>query len=104
MAMPDAAQHKRTRGVIIELLYGRHTAQQPRADHVALWRMLRDLGCDVGENDVLTNLQDLSDRGYVVYEQKKNRYTNRAEISLIQLTSKGRDLFEQTIADPAVLF
>ena len=101
---PDAAQNKRTRGVIIELLYGRHVAQQPRADHVALWHMLTDLGCDVGENDVLVHLQDLCDRGYVNFTQKKNRYTNRAEISLIQLTPKGRDLFEGTINDPAVSF
>jgi hypothetical protein len=104
MATPDAAQSKRTRGVIIELLYGRHTAQQPRADHVALWHMLTDLGCDVGENDVLTHLQDLCDRGYVTFRQIKNRYTNRSEISLIQLTPKGRDLFEGTSADPAVSF
>ena len=104
MATPDAAQNKRIRGVIIELLYGRHAAQQSRTDHVALWHMLTDLGCDVGENDVLTHLQDLFDRGYAVFVQKKNRWTNRVEISLIQLTPKGRDLFEGTITDPAVSF
>jgi hypothetical protein len=104
MATPDAAQNKRTRGVIIELLNGRHAAQQSRADHVALWHMLTDLGCDVGEADVLTHLQDLSDRGYVTFRQTKNRWTNRTEISLIQITPKGRDLLEGTIADPAVSF
>lgn len=104
MATPDAAQNKRTRGVIIELLYGRHAAQKSRLDHVALWHMLRDLGCDVGENDVITQLQDLFDRGYVAFKQEKNRYTNRAEISLIQVTPRGRDLFERTTSDPAVSF
>lgn len=100
----DAAQNKRIRGVIIEVLYGRHTAQLPRADHVMLWHTLKDLGADVGENDVITALQDLSDRSCLRYEEKKNRLTNRAEISLIQLTPRGRDLAEGTITDPAIQF
>jgi hypothetical protein len=100
----DAAQNKRLRGVVIEVVYGRHTAQLSRADHIMLWHAMRDLGCDVGENDVVTTLQDLDDRGYVRFEQRKNRWTNRAEISLIQLTPRGRDLAEQTISDPAIQF
>jgi hypothetical protein len=65
---------------------------------------VRDLGCDVGENELITVLQDLFDRGYVVYSEKKNRFTNRVEISLIQLTPKGRDLGERTTEDLAVQF
>lgn len=104
MVAPDAGDNKRTRGMIIELLCVRHAQQSSRADHVQLWHMLSDLGADVGENDVVTSLQDLLDRGYVTFKQEKNRYTNRAEISLIQLTAKGRDLYEGTIKDPAVWF
>ena len=104
MATIDAAQNKRLRGVIIEVLYARHTAQLPRADHVLLWRSVRDLGCDVGENDVLTILQDLSDRECLRYSEKRNRATNRAEISMIQLTPRGRDLAEGTVSDPAIQF
>lgn len=101
---PDVAANKRIRGVIVDVLYTRHAAQQHRVDHVALWHILVDLGCDLGENDVLTQLQDLSDRGYVTFLEKKDRRTNRPEISTIQLTSKGRDLREDTIRDAAVLF
>ena len=101
---PDTTEIKRLRGGIVELLYTRHQAQQSRADHVTLWRMLRDLGFDVGEFDVITQLQDLNDRGYVKYAEQKDRFTNRVRISLIQLTSRGRDLREETISDPAVLF
>jgi hypothetical protein len=101
---PDTAQIKRLRGAIVEVLYTRHQAQQSRVDHVALWHILHDLGCDVGEYDVLTQLQDLSDRGYLKFEERKDRRTNRVDISLIQLTSRGRDLREETIADPAVTF
>ncbi len=100
----DAALNKRLRGVIIEVLYGRHAAQLARADHVMLWHTMQDLGCDVGENEVVTLLQDLSDRGCLRYTEKRNRLTNRAEISLIQLTPRGRDLGEGTLADPAISF
>ena len=104
MEMPDAAQNKRTRAVIVELLIKRHSDQKSRPDHVLLWHMLNDLGCEVGENEAITLLQDLSDRGYIVYHEEKNRFTRRAEISLIQLTPKGRDLYEGTITDPAFSF
>jgi len=100
----DAAQNKRLRGVIIEVLYGRHTAQLSRADHVMLWRIVNEIGCDVGENELITTLQDLSDRSCVKYREERNRLTNRVEISLIQLTPRGRDLAERTINDPAIQF
>ncbi len=102
--MIDAAQNKRLRGVVIEMLYARHLAQLHRADHVMVWSLVRDVGCDVGENDVITILQDLSDRGCLNYTEKRNRLTNRVEISMIQLTPRGRDLGEGTIQDPAIQF
>lgn len=100
----DSAQSKRLRGVVIEVLYGRHAAQLSRADHVLLWHTVQDLGCDVGENELITTLQDLADRDCVKYRESKNRYTNRVEISLIQLTPRGRDLAEKTVTDPAIQF
>ena len=100
----DVSQSKRVRAAIIDMLYVRHQMQQSRVDHVQLWHMLRDMGHDLGENDVLTQVQDLSDRGYVTCQSSKNRFTNRTSISLIQLTARGRDLQEETIRDPAVQF
>jgi hypothetical protein len=99
----DTAATKRLRGAIVEVLYSRHQAQQSRVDHVALWHILRDLGFDLGENDCLMALQDLSDRSYLTYHENKDRRTNRVDISLIQLTSRGRDVREGTINDPAIL-
>ena len=51
---PDVAAYKRYRAVIIEVLYSRHSAQQHRADHVMMWTIMQNLGCDLGENEVLT--------------------------------------------------
>lgn len=96
--MADVHQVRRLRGAVLELVYARHSEQQSRMDHVALWSMLRELQHDAGENDVLTVLQDLKDRGYLTFSEKKNRLTNRTEISLIQITPKGRDLVEEVVS------
>ena len=101
---PDVSVVKRIRGGIVDVLYTRHAQQQHRVDHVALWHILQDLGFDVGENDVVTQVQDLCDRGYVVYDQKRDRRTNYLTISMIQLTARGRDLREGTLKDAAVFF
>lgn len=101
---PDTAQIKRIRAGIVEILYVRHQGQQSRLDHVALWHAMRDLGFDLGEFDLLTQLQDMSDRGYLKYTEHRVRETNRMNLSTIQLTSRGRDLCEGTITDPAVGF
>jgi hypothetical protein len=97
----DIGQVKRLRGAILELVYSRHREQQSRMDHVALWNMLIELQHDAGENDVVTVLQDLEERKYLTFAQKKNRFTNRVEISLIQITPKGRDLVEAAVSQGA---
>lgn len=104
MVPVDAGQNKRLRAAILELLNTRHTEQQSRVDHVALWHIMLDLRFDVGEHDVITLLQDLSDRGYVKCEQSRDRRTNRVSIYRIQLTPAGRDLCEGTTADAAITF
>src|SRR6185437_2619781 len=94
----DIQLTKRLRGAVLELVYSRHSEQQSRMDHIALWSMLRELQNDCGENDVVTVLQDLRERGYLTFTEKKNRYTNRTEISLIQITPQGRDLVEAAVS------
>jgi hypothetical protein len=93
---------KRLRGVTLELLYTRHTEQASRYDGVALWSALVRLGIDLGQNDMLTVLQDMQERGYVTFHAEKNKLTNRMAISQVQIAPRGRDLIEETITDPAV--
>jgi hypothetical protein len=100
----DAVQTKRLRGAILDLVCARHSAQQTRMDSVALWHAMITLGFDLGENELITLLQDLGERKYLNFEEKKNRYTNRTEISRIGITPTGRDLCEKTTDDKAVLF
>ena len=104
MAALDAQQNKRLRGAILEILNTRHQSQQSRVDHVALWHIMRDLSFDLGENEVLTLLQDLYDRNLVLYEESRDRRTNRVNIYKLRLTPEGRDLCEGTTTNPAVNF
>ena len=104
MAALDAQQNKRLRGAILEILNTRHQSQQSRVDHVALWHIMLDLRFDLGENDLLTLLQDLRDRTLLTYEQTRDRRTNRVSLFKLQLTPAGRDLCEGTETNPAIQF
>jgi hypothetical protein len=100
--MSDVYKTTRLRGAILGLLYTRHNEQKSHLDSVALWSTLNGLRFDVGQNEVVTILQDLKGRGYVNFEQEKNKYTNRVYCTLIELTPRGRDVVDELIVDPAV--
>ncbi len=103
MSYTAVAKMKRLRGAILQLLQTNHDEQKTRFDATALWTALvRGLGFDASRNEVKTTLQDLCDRGYVRYKDKKNNDTGEVTIWQIEMTAKGRDLVEETIEDAAV--
>jgi len=103
MSYGAIAKSKRLRGMILELLQTNHDEQKSRFDSSMLWSALvRGLGFDASENDVITMLQDLRGRSYVDYREIKNLRAGEYRIVQIELCPKGRDLLEGTIADPAV--
>ena len=93
---------KRLRGAILELVDEGHREQRSRMNDLVLWGVLQKLLYDVSQNDVITLLQDLGDRGYLAFTQTKNPRTSEVRISQIQITPKGRDVLEGTEPDPAV--
>jgi hypothetical protein len=92
----------RLRGEILELVDEGHQEQRSRMNDLILWGVLQRLKYDVSQNDVITVLQDLGDRGYLKFDEDRNRRNNEVRISKIQITPKGRDLLEGTIIDAAV--
>jgi hypothetical protein len=103
MSYGAVAKAKRMRGMILELLQTNHDQQRTRFDSSMLWSALvRGLGFDASENDVITTLQDLRGRGYVAYTEIKNVRKGEYRIVQIELCPHGRDLLEGTITDPAV--
>ena len=102
-AYTAVAKTKRLRAVILEMLQSNHDEQKSRLDSSAVWSgLVRGLGFDVSEKEVITVLQDLQDRGYVRYDEIKNQRLGLYYIVRIELTAKGRDILEGTITDPAV--
>ncbi len=103
MSYGAVAKSKRMRGMILELLQTNHDQQRSRFDSSMLWSALvRGLGFDASENDVMTVLQDLNGRSYIRYTEIKNPRQGVYRIVQIELMPKGRDLLEGTISDPAV--
>lgn len=116
----DAAEARRLRGAILDVLYQRHRAQKSRLDAVMLFAVMRrDLLYDIGLNDVVTILQDLRERGCVQFTEHRvgkdgrpvslgdPQPTPTAEviISKVQITPRGRDLVERNVEkDPGIDF
>ena len=99
---PQVETRKRLRGQILELLDENHSQQRSRFTDVVLWGVLQRLKYDVSQNEVLTLLEDLHDRGYVKYSSVKNAQSGVRRLSQIEITPDGRDVLEGTRQDDAV--
>jgi hypothetical protein len=99
----DSIRDARARGEILTLVRRTHRAQASRMDHVELWHMLRGLGIDVGEDDVLTFLQDLAGAGLIEFQEEKDRRNNRVTITHIQLCNRGLRVLEGRVVEDIVL-
>ena len=101
-ATQRSASMKRWRGVIVELVYDGHRKQESRMDALVLWGLMRDLGHDVSQNDVLTLCQDLKKMGFLDFQQERLPLNNEVRISQIELTGDGLLLAEQEKHHPLV--
>jgi hypothetical protein len=99
----DGLRDDRMRGEMLKLVRTRHKAQQSRMDHVELWHLMRGVGLDIGENDVITFLQDLAALDLIQFDEEKNRYTNRTSILRIQVCARGLRVLERKIVEETVL-
>ena len=103
MTDEQARKNTRYRGVILQVVYNNHADQMARMDDLELWGFLQGVNVHIGQNAVLSLLQDLRERGYLKFVDKQNRISGRTEISLIEICSPGRNLVERIAVDPAVL-
>jgi hypothetical protein len=92
----------RWRGVVLELVYGAFQKREPRYDYIMLWGMMRELGHDLGLNDVIFVLRQLRDRGYLRMKENRNKWTNDTEITEIEIVPQGCDVVEKLKSDDAV--
>jgi hypothetical protein len=95
---------RRFRGQILTFLCGIHNAQKHRLSDAELCHMLQGMAISCGINDVVTCLQDMKERDWVTFRSIYNEFSNRTELSKIEIRPAGRDLVEQTTKSDAVLF
>jgi hypothetical protein len=95
---PAAA--RQLRGVLLRLLYVNHNRQLHRPSSTALWSVVQRKGYEFVREDIITILQDLKQRGYVVYEQMRDAGSVR--LLSIEITHRGRDVCDKYKSDPAV--
>jgi hypothetical protein len=99
----QSAHKKRCRGAILRYVHLNREEQGSRMDDTQLWGLLHGLRFDVGQAEILALLQDLQERECLHFVSTRNRWSGRTEISRITITSRGCDLVERTIEDPAIL-
>jgi hypothetical protein len=98
----EAAVNQVMRGEILKMVSRNHREQRTRMNDVLMAKVLRDLGYDVGQDEVVTVLQDLGRRGYLAFREERDKRSNRVSLWLIEITPLGQDVIEKTHVDPAV--
>jgi hypothetical protein len=98
----SAEFNRRIRGKILTVVYENQERQGTRFDHVHLHAFFERLHFDLSENELITLLQDLRERGYLIFDEVKDRRTHEVSIFRIQITPGGRDIVEEIEADKAV--
>ncbi len=93
------------RAAILKAIYVNHHQRQPPLTLVILLGHLVNF-FTISENDLVTTLEELRDRGYLTYvrDEKLWRKSRSVSISQLQLMPAGRDLVEGTVFDLAVQF
>lgn len=97
----DALRQQRIAGKTLQFVFDNQRRQQHRLDHIDLLQLFADLFFDVGENLLLTLLQDLKERGYLTYEEERDP-DEALKIRKIQITPAGRDIVRCFKKDDAV--
>lgn len=80
---------RRRRGLILSWVREGHQNQLSRMDSLEIWGMFLKLGITLGQEQVLTLLQDLAVLGFITFDQSFNEDTGRTRIGKIELTAAG---------------
>jgi hypothetical protein len=94
------------RATVLKIVYENHLQQRSRLRLVPLYGAVSRLFFDVSEDEMITVMQDLKERGYLSYQRDEALYRKKRKtvIGEIQILPAGRDLVEKTRVDPAVSF
>jgi len=106
MHILQALNIRELRAAILQIVYDNHCRQQSRLRLTPLHGALEMLFFDISVDDLVTVLQDLSERSYLSFKRDEGKWKKSREqvIGEIQILPAGRDLVERTVTNPAVSF
>lgn len=104
MEKEQAIHRRRHRGLILQHLSNNHYNQSAPLDDIGIWSLLCDIaGGRLGQNYVVTLLQELKGAGYVTYVENTRKLTGETRLERVMITTNGRRLIEGYAEDPMVL-
>ncbi len=97
----ETQHQRRVAGRVLRFVFDNQKRQQHRLDHLHLLDVLNELHFDLSENLLVMLLQDLGERGYLKFEENKDK-DGVVSILKIQITPAGRDIVRGLKKDEAV--
>jgi hypothetical protein len=96
MHILQAENIRNLRGTILQIVYDNHFARNSRLRVTPLHGALERLFFDVSEDELVTVLEDLKERGCLTFTRDEQKWKKSREVVIgeIQITPKGRDLVE----------
>jgi hypothetical protein len=96
MHILQANNIREMRATILQIVYDNHFGRGSRLRLTPLHGALERLFFDVSEDELVTVMEDMQERGYLTFtrDEKKWRKSRELVIGEIQITPKGRDLVE----------
>jgi len=95
-------QMRRLRAVILEQVYVNHQKQFSHLNLIELGGSLERIGWEVALRELVTACQDLKERRYLDFEERRSRWSGRTELIRISITPRGRNIVEGSEVDPGV--
>jgi hypothetical protein len=100
----ELVQTKRRRGNMLKLIRQGHEAQFERMDDFEMSKMMRNLGANMSQRQVLTMLQDMKVLGYIDFTQRFCEIRERVVAEEIVLTPAGLAMVTRRKDNDEVLF
>lgn len=106
MHILQADNIRNLRAAILQIIYDNHFERRSRLRLTPLHGALDRLRFEVSEDELVTVLEDLKERGYLTFSKDEQKWRKSRELVIgeIQIMPAGRDLVEKTRNDPAVCF
>jgi hypothetical protein len=110
MHILQAENIRELRATMLQIVYDNHFGRKSRLRLTPLHGALERLFFDISEDELVTVLEDLQERGYLTFTRDEQKWRKSRELIIgeIQITPRGRDLVEDApgarVKEPGISF